>query len=62
MSAAEKAGDPIDLDELAKAMVEGGDFVVSPAWAKRVHAELTAGREAARVLGRVFGLQPGQTL
>lgn len=51
-------GDPIDLAAL-RAMAEDETkdrTTVSRAWLGRVLAELTAGRDAADALGRVFGL------
>lgn len=49
--------EPIDLEALRReAESEEGDrTVVSRAWLKRVHEELTAAREAEAALGRVFG-------
>lgn len=49
--------EPIDLAALrAEADSADGDrAVVSRAWLKRVHQELTAAREAKAALDRVFG-------
>lgn len=50
--------EPIDLAALlAEAESTDGDrAVVSRAWLRRVHEELTAAREAQAALGRVFGM------
>lgn len=47
---------PIDLDALRAAAFSDSeeDAVVTRDWLKRVHAELSAGRDAAERLGQVF--------
>lgn len=49
--------EPIDLDDLKREAEsdDGPCAVVERAWLKRAHEELTAAREARKVLGRVFG-------
>lgn len=56
--------EPIDLNDLQREAEsdDGESAVVSRAWLKRVYVELSAGREAAEALGRVFGLPEGKTL
>lgn len=54
------APEPIDLAALQREAesTDGDRTVVSRAWLKRVHEELTAAREAQAALGRVFGRMP----
>lgn len=49
--------EPIDLEDLERviANAKGESEVIQVTWLERVLVELKGGREAARVLGRVFG-------